>query len=252
MIFLVTTPLAILLLGLAGGVLPRPSIGGTSPVSTRRRRRLLVLSTLAPLVLFSVPGIAVYDGERLFLVAWLPFSLLAGQGAEVLMAFLTHSPRVERAGKRAFVLAGFVVVLLMVFTQALLHPCQLAYYNLLLGGTSGAARWGMELSYWGDGVTGPFLDDALTHLPKGATLDVAPVLHPLQLEFMRTQQVIDRPDLVLRGFDVSHLAEVQYLLVIHRQADRWEILKAPPADWTLVTQLSRQGAPMASLYKLTR
>ena len=38
------------------------------------------------------------------------------------------------------------------------HPCQLSYYNTLVGGVGGAARWGLETNYWGDALTAELLD----------------------------------------------------------------------------------------------
>lgn len=272
--FLVTTPLPLLvLLGLgliglceSGGpcaahpphAYPSPPKAGSrglvaeSLVVNRRRFWLLVLAVVAPLTLFSLPGASVYDGERLFLIAWPPAAVLMGRGAAAVWEFLIGVFKDRRRSVIVGASIGLTLVVIEAATQSRLQPCQLGYYNVLVGWLKGAADRGFEVSYWGDGVTAGFLDNVLDELPQGATLDVTPVLHPLTLEWMRTQQTVARPDVRLRGFDLQHLDDVRYVLAIPRRADTAPYLQLPPANWTVVAENRRLGVPLAILYKITR
>ena len=71
---LVTVPAGVLLLAGAGLWEARLRLINDPTVS------LVAGSVIAPLVLFSLPGVAVYDGARLFLVAFPGIALLAGFG----------------------------------------------------------------------------------------------------------------------------------------------------------------------------
>ncbi len=50
------------------------------------------------------------------------------------------------------------------------HPHYLSYYNLLVGGTTGAMDRGFEVSYWFDAVTPEFVAAVNDDLPEGATI----------------------------------------------------------------------------------
>lgn len=111
------------------------------------RERLLLAATLLPLVLFAVPSVAVYDGERLFLISYPMWAVLIGRGAEVA---LSHLRRKSDAGPWRFVASqrsrGMAVTLFLLAQSVgviQMHPCQLSYYNLLVGGLYGRGSSGL-------------------------------------------------------------------------------------------------------------
>jgi 4-amino-4-deoxy-L-arabinose transferase-like glycosyltransferase len=153
---LVTYPLAMTVLtapvavsiGAIVGAVRRKDITG----SGRRGVGLYLVVVLGVLAIHSVPGVAKYDGVRLFLPV-MPFvAALAGVGLS----------RIGRWGARRGRVTAGVLVLLGVVTLApsvLWNGYGLTYYNAFAGWTRGADRLlGMEVSYWGEGLDQEVVD----------------------------------------------------------------------------------------------
>lgn len=204
--FAVTVPVGLHSLGLLGAVAQttRYASEGVTATAPRfcfgllrePREQLLLAATLLPLVLFALPGVAVYDGERLFLVSYPIWSVLIGRGAELALSFLRQQAESGQwrlvASRRArgmavswFLLAQSVGVIVM-------HPCQLSYYNLLVGGLHGAERLGFERTYWGDSLTRQALEILAKGMVSGGVVVVEPVLHQFQLKELLDQSPILR------------------------------------------------------------
>jgi hypothetical protein len=142
-----------------------------------------------------------------------------------------------------------VLLLAQTYGVVALHPCQLSYYNLAVGGLRGAARLGFEPTYWGDSLTRPFLQEVVQQVPRGATIDVAPVLHPFQLDDLLAQSsLLRRRDIHLRAYDDRHRDDVRYVIVMRRHADPWETLRHPPPNSRLLAEIRREGVQLAALY----
>lgn len=176
----------------AGDIRPRIRFG----LLGSPREQLLVMATLFPLVLFALPSIAVYDGERLFLVSYPIWAVLIGRGVASALGQLqrhTGSGQWRLFGSHR---ARITAVTLFLMTQSVgvivMHPCQLSYYNLLVGGLSGADHLGFERTYWGDSVTRSFLQSLVDGPSRGATVRVEPVLHQFQLPELLSQSPILR------------------------------------------------------------
>ncbi len=265
--FAVTVPSGLHLLGLWGSV-SRPLSGdaqGSAPnhAGPDARAWLLIASIAFVLSFFALPGIRVYDGERLFLVVFPLWAVLIGRGAQSLLDRVTpsrHTPtrsvsEADRPSLTLRVVAARLSMGLFLLAQAwgvvVLHPCQLSDYNLAIGGLRGANRLGFEPTYWGDSLTRSFLREVVAHVPRGATIDVAPVLHPAQLDDLRRQSPILREhEVQLRAYDDPHRDEVTYVIVIRRHADPWTSLEPAPAGSTLLAEVRRDGVQLAALYAL--
>jgi len=247
---------------------------------------LLLGSVVAPLVLFSVPGVAVYDGVRLFLVSFPGWAVFAGLGGALLYEWLaTELARPPRSGERDAVSASQSkelhpekektksaaavrlaerlkltrighpgIILAAVFvgqTMGLVwtHPYQLAYYNAFVGGLNGASRLGFETTYWGDTLSRSLLREVARRVPEGSTIEIAPVLHQFQVEALQTQcPVLNRNRLTLRAYD-SERKEGEYLLVFHRRADMPNQRDLKAAGWQVQATTYRQRTVLASFYK---
>ena len=79
--FSVTVPIGLHLLALFG-------LWGEGRAWRQPREQLLLAATLFPLLLFALPGVAVYDGERLFLVSYPLWAVLVGRGTSVVLSWL--------------------------------------------------------------------------------------------------------------------------------------------------------------------
>lgn len=244
--FLISMPLGTLLLGLTGFLIPRLD-GQQTSLWTSPRWQLLGMGWIGPVVSFMLPGIALYDGIRLFLVSLPLFAVFVGCGADLFVDWLSKRLAPRMATCTA---AGAICVPLLQIW--LLSPCWLSYYSEGIGGLAGARQLGCELNYWGDALTPELIREVCQHLPEGTTLDVAPVLHPSQLSFfMRHQtQLRLRPDIQLRGYDPSLHSDIRYVLVLRRLADPWDSLSPPPAGSKVLASTVREGVTLAELLEL--
>ncbi len=129
-------------------------------------------------------------------------------------------------------------------------PCFLSYYNAAVGGLRGANALGFERTYWGDTVTRELLQETVRSVPKGARVDVAPVLHQFQLDVLRQQSPIIRDHkLQLLPFR-EHSNPARYVLVFHRLADLPDELRKLETRIEPIAEVRRQGVLLAALYDL--
>ncbi|WP_435020557.1 glycosyltransferase family 39 protein [Tundrisphaera sp. TA3] len=163
------TPVGFLGLSLAGAARALASFGKrTGPVDERARRieRVGVLAVMHwgfLLALRAMPHTPGHDGVRLFLPAFGMLAIAAGSGA----AWAVE--RWGRAGKVLVALAlaeGAVAV-------AVMMPVPLSYFSPIAGGLPGAARLGMEPTYFWDGLTDDALDWINANTPPGRTVRFA-------------------------------------------------------------------------------
>lgn len=268
-IFAITVPLGLhvaAVLGLVGK--SSPSVESLPAAPLRDPRLQLVLTAiLFPLVLFAKPGIAVYDGERLFLIIYPLWGVFIGRGAAVIWAWLERrfssahraavpsgSPTGVSAPSRsrlaAVAMAGFLAAQTAGYWTV--WPFLLSHYNVAVGGLWGANRLGFERSYWGESINRTFLEEIVRNVPEGATIHVAPVLHPLQLSDLEAQSpILRRHGVHLASFDDRIRSEVRYVVVHRRMADPWETLREDRAaanGFRLVAEVRREGVQLAALY----
>ncbi len=242
-IFFTTVPMPTVLLGLRFSAMTAwRSLRSGNDASDSAAIWLILANVLCPLVVFSLPGVAVYDCERLFLTA-LPFwAILAARGAD----FFLEQPSFPR-----FRWAALTVVLLVQLTNLVsMSPCHLSFYNFFVQGTAGAERIGLETTYWGDSVTRSLLEEMTRKVPPGETISVAPVLHQFQLESLVQQSPILRKRRhTLQPYE-GRRDSASYLLIFRRRADLADDLQSGPASAELLAETRRGNAQLAALYQL--
>ena len=261
-LFAVTVPLGLLVLG---------GVGLWSAARDGERRGNFALPAaglLFLLLVFSWPGVPVYDGERLFLAAYPLWACFVGLGAQRLVEG-SHTNGLSQAGATAvsavrktasirrtsstrkaacaILLAGQAIGLV------LYHPLQLSYYNALVGGLWGAERLGFETTYWGDSVQGPLLDEAAKHA-RGGKLLFGPNLAPFHgpAVAISTPQFDGPRGVKLVPFDPAQpeaMAECRYALVFRRQADLAQ-LAVVLENSEVVAENVRQGVWLARLVRV--
>ena len=153
---------------------------------TRHSDWLLLACTVFPLIVFALPGVAVYDGERLFLTVFPLWAIFVGRGMRNAWSFGSQFgfPWIPRS-----LLMGVMAFSLAISTQ--LHPLHLGYYNELVGGQSGAYRRGLEIDYWGVGITRHLLKEAALDQEYSKTMAVGPTLHQFQAdEYLRQSPIL--------------------------------------------------------------
>lgn len=240
--FLVTLPIGLLLLGGVG-------LWSAGKRWWREPRLSIVAFTfLFVLGVFSFSQAPVYDGVRLFLVLFPLWAVAVGVGAE----WLFHHSRLARwpQGVRIAALAIFLAA--QGVGIVLYHPLQLSYYSALVGGLRGAESLGLETTYWGDSVTGELLDSAIEHAP-GERVLYAPHLAPFQAASVEVSHGgFAESGVTLVGWDPTHLADAKgsrFALVYRRRAD---LATVEPilAGAKVIAETSRQGVWLARLYEL--
>jgi hypothetical protein len=152
------------------GFLALAIVGGCRAVARRRTEPfgLLALAHWAFLIfLRALPHTPGHDGVRLFLPAFGVLAILAGLGA---------SSAVGRWGRwgRALVVAALVEG---AGSVAVMMPVPLSYFSPIVGGLPGAARLGMEPTYYWDALSDEALDFLNTHTPPGYRVRFASFPH---------------------------------------------------------------------------
>lgn len=259
--FAATVPLGLHLLGIAGvfgkcgAVQPEPNrlTGGAGDkervpdAAWRDPAMQLVLACAAfPLLVFAIPGVAVYDGVRLFLIAYPLWAVAIGRGGECAYEWLRRNWSSKAA---ATVLAVFL--LMQSYGVATYRPAYLSYYNLLVGGLAGAEKFGFEPTYWGDTVTAELLEAVASELPEGGTLAVSPVLHQFQLETLLLQSPsLQRKDLRLVEYGSGEAISADGLLVFFRKASLATELRDGLDGAVPSAAVREQGVTLAAFYRL--
>ena len=240
--FVITVPVGLHALGL---------LGVFCTIRERRwgpRETLLACAGAFPLLLFSLPGIVVYDGVRLFLMVFPFWAISAGRGGHALFEWLAR-----RLSKRAARIALTVGLMCQGVGLVWFHPYQLSYYNLLVGGLWGAERLGLEVTYWGDTVDGKLFDALDQDAKPGSCALFAPSLYRGHADSVENDFLALRPDAPRLEGDLS--TDCDYLVVYNRKP----YLREPhlPAELVEVIENAepvfehrRQGVWLARVYRL--
>lgn len=243
--FLTTVPAGLLVAGFIG-MFNRTGDENTRLALFDVRTQLLFGAWLLPLIVFALPGVTVYDGDRLFLMCFPLFAVFAGLGADRILQVVGR-----KYGSMATVGLLSLTLVGPVYNLITLHPCQMSYYSELTGGLWKADELGFESTYWGDSLTPDFVREIASQIPENGSVDVAPVLHPLQLDFMKQGSWFrNRPDIQLKAYDDQKPDPSPYVLVIHRKADPWASLSPPPEGTEVLGQVERQGVVLAEFLRL--
>jgi 4-amino-4-deoxy-L-arabinose transferase-like glycosyltransferase len=239
--FAVTVPLGLLMLGLAGmWAGGRRGQGGSG--------YLLVIATmLFVLCVFAWPGTPVYDGVRLFLLVFPLWAVSIGLGAQWLVEVRAWGRTAKQW--RLIALGVFLVaqgVGLVVYLR-----CPLSYYSLLVGGLPGAEKLGFETTYWGDSVGESLLAEA-ARVAAGQTVVFGPSLAPFQAPAVwLASPALSNAEVQLIGWESDWTAPppgCRYGLFYHRKAD---LATLPPEliESAVVSEHRNQGVWLAKLVR---
>lgn len=227
--------------------------GGTAvPLARRASLVGLISAFLVPLCLFSLPGIAVYDGERLFSMIHVVTAVLAAFG----VAFVAHwcaarRTPIVRAQAAAMAFLVFCVVFGGTMGVTATWPCSLTAYGSLTGGLQGAARSGWARTYWGDSICRELLEQVPRHVPAGATLEILPVMHPFQIAVLGSQTpVLIQGEYRLVPFKTSTADGPRYLLVFFRDDYLEPEFRTAVPPGRPLSEVRRNGVLLAGLYEL--
>ncbi|MGL5095140.1 MAG: hypothetical protein ACRDD1_06105, partial [Planctomycetia bacterium] len=161
---IVTTPLSILLLSFLGA-------------TTVRRDPTTVLFTTAAgvfLLARALGKMPQHDGERQFLPVFYFLAALAGLGAGVVYDWSLKLFSNAVARTLFLVAVGAVLAVEPTVDSWRYHAHGLCYYNRGVGGLTGAAAMGFEISYWFETVPPGEWRRVMDRLPPGSRVFVLP------------------------------------------------------------------------------
>lgn len=123
---------------------------------------MALLLVVGPLMASLLPGTPKYDGVRLFFPVFVAFAYLVGRAVEWLPASVS-TPR------RGWLIACPLLVLWLVDVAPVVRSSKLGYYNAAVRALAprGVLEFPFEVSYWGEGLTQPVLDEMDAALPPG-------------------------------------------------------------------------------------
>lgn len=151
---------------------------------------LLHMTTLPILRMLPTPA---HDGVRLFLPTFFFLAAFAGWGTVWIGSAVARRIRWGTLATATLVLAPALFALVRI------HPYELSYYNILVGGPSGAWRRGFELTYWYDAFTPRVMADLNRKLPPDAEVDHLNDKTNTAMQVFNDQQALGhiRPDIKL-------------------------------------------------------
>ena len=210
---------------------------------------LLVAAIAFPIALFALPGVAVYDGTRLFLIVFPLWAILIGHGAALVADWCQQ--HVTALSHNTSRLVPAAILLASGWGLVATHPCGLAFYNLAVGGPKGAHTLGFEPTYWGDSLTRNFLVEVAKQVPDHDTIAVFPSLHPTQwTKFSKHVRAWDNSSLQLALYGTPDAKHAQWVMVFRRKADLPEFLRNTPHQLELTAEVRRAGVQLAALYRI--
>lgn len=230
--FAATVPVGLQLLG---------ALGLAAALKARRSDPfpLLLAASMGLLLVTFSTRVPVYDGERLFLPIFPLWAVFIGRGFGVIWAKLP-----TRRWARTALLATLVG---QSYGIIALHPFELSYYNLLVGGLPGAERLGLELTFWGDAVDGVLLDRLVLAAPAEAPAALVPTLYPGQGIASTTRAMARRP--LLLG-DQESAPQARWLVVSRRTAYWSKGLRERLSKGRVIAVRTRQGVWLSAVYEV--
>ena len=240
---LVTVPLGVLclsLFGCADAIRDRAILRPLDGRAVLARLSLLQIGFF--LGLMALPASPNHDGVRLFLPMFPFVALLSGLGLSRIHELL--GARFDsRQAALGCLLLGSLFLLPAWRQNRHVRPYCLSYYNELIGGLPGAARAGMEVTYWYDAMTPDFLRRIELELPEGATV----------LGWPSVKYFEELQDLGLLREDLRFNNELSssYLLLLARKATLPPPLLEVYEQVQPILAAELDGVELAGLYALT-
>jgi len=236
---------------------------------------LLFINALVPLLALTTGKSMVYDNDRLFMPAFFFLAALAGMGFGWLAAGIRRVAdriRKPRWAAPAAVLAAILFFLPQSISLVRLYPHLLSYYSETVGGLPGAARLGLETTYWCESYAAaiPYLNE---HARPGDTVWVDPWSYNVLIYYQVHDRLRDDIKIAFPPFAQSNLfpeygpptyatyAASDFIIVQYRQTTigstqanpgSESFLPHPDTQWISthepVYRLSYDGVPIMEIY----
>ncbi len=260
----ITVPLATIGAAVAGVIRVARERGLTGEQSDWRerwadpawRRRaaagLIGWALLVNYLMNSLPATPKYNGCRLFLPVFPLLAVLAGIGAGWAVRAAADRLAAQQEDGQRLRKPVMGVLLALIFALPLratveTHPHQASYYNALIGGLAGAARQGMEVTYWGE----THLSAALwlsQHAPSGAVVWIEPAGCESTMGVYRQLGML-RPDIrTVAGPDAFETAD--FAVFPNKVTEFSDISRKLLAERTPIVPVELDGVPLLYVFDL--
>lgn len=176
--------------------------------SDRRFLLLLLVHPVTILVVRALPGTPPHDGVRLFVTAFPFLAIAAAFGAQQLLR--------SRIG-RVFTSLVYAFALLNMFWYC---PQWLSYYNALIGGLPGAARAGMEPTYYWDSLDREVFTWLEENVNENETVLFCPASAPKTLALQKRWGEL-RVDYLARGEKLRPDRKLRYYILQRRPSGEY-------------------------------
>jgi hypothetical protein len=213
----------------------------------------MLVQTLGPLAVLSVPSTPIFGGVKHFMTAMPYLAVLAGIGLAAIVPVLVAALPARRARLRAVApvaLAAAVALPAITETQRS-HPDGLSHYNLLAGGFAGGASLGMNRQYWGYSVA-PMLDRIDRDPASKGTMYWHDVIHDALSMYKREGRL--SMSVGDTGFGEEGIRRSQLGILFHEkhwaiyEGWFWEIYGTTRPEFVR----AREGVPLVTLYRRNR
>lgn len=210
------TPIGLLVLGILG------AFRAVAKRTTEPLGLLILLHWLFLLTLRALPNAPGHDGVRLFLPAFGVLALLCGLGVAQLSQWVGKASRWIASMSLAEAVISVLVMM----------PVPLAYFSPIVGGLPGAARLGMEPTYYWDALDADALAWLRANTPAGRTIQFSSF--PTSWLYLRETGALPHR-----------------LAPIDPGAPAWYVLQNRPGAWSPWDRaLATQAAPAYTVSKL--
>ena len=129
-------------------------------------------------------------------------------------------------------------------------PCHVSYYNEVTPFLTGPGdREGLEIDYWGTGMTRRLLVRLAETVPEGEAVAITPTLHQFQADDFNRQSPILRSRRIRIVEYQPESATQKYILAYRRLADLPDNLDGSSANVEVMETITRSGHPIAYILK---
>lgn len=203
---------------------------------------LILFNALTPILIQSFPNTPKYDGIRLFIPSFPFLACLAGIGLNYITDYLK-----TKLVKKYTLTASFVLFLIpSIISVIWTHPYQLSYYNLLVGGITGAKELGLETTYWCEAINYKVLNYINQFIPTNARIRFLSTSYEV-IEWYQQHGLLRKDISIL---DNSAILPDYYILLCRQGffgSLEWFLYKKMPP---IKTFSYRDKIPLVAIYKV--
>jgi len=244
LMYLIVTPITIILLFLAGMIYIENF--------KHKASRLILIWLVIPILIYATLNITIYNIIRHVLFLFPAICIIAGLGGKKILNILNKlvvylsKNRIKqnnRIAKRII----FTVFILLIFIWPVIsiiqyHPYQTTYFNELVGGIKGA-QGNFEVEYWGNSYK-EGAEWINQNVKKGTTV-VVPITEYIPSEYLRKDITIEKK------MPSNQDSEI-YVMFMRDVTDYNQLIWTLEKDYTPIHSVTVKGVPIVNIYRIPK